>query len=253
GDGIIPETWHSYSLAIQERFRDPSEARKNLRKIQDLRYEGDIHSYLSQLHHLNVAARFHGTAFQQHLLDVLPDGITDIIYSRPGGIPDNDKTFLEAVVAAGISHESKTANRPSKLTDTRRWQAKPEPPRPNVSNESRTFPRLRPTTLWHSPTAALKDVERADTDRHRQTGASCIRCGRNNHTILDCFSTKSVTGKVLPSPPTVAGVKRAPSDADEVATPDSKKARIDAVSAAPSNFFAHDDDEDNFENEEDFS
>ncbi|CAK7275638.1 hypothetical protein SEPCBS119000_006774, partial [Sporothrix epigloea] len=25
GDGIIPETWHSYSLAIQERFRDPSE------------------------------------------------------------------------------------------------------------------------------------------------------------------------------------------------------------------------------------
>ncbi|CAK7275547.1 hypothetical protein SEPCBS119000_006741 [Sporothrix epigloea] len=255
------ESWQSYSSAIKERFRDPSEARKNMRKIRDLQYEGDIYSYLTEFNHLNAEVHFSGIAFQEHLLEILPKGISDLVYTRQGGVPNDDEDFVEAVTEAGLAYENKTASRstrPAKLPDARRGPIKPEPPKSSAPNDSRTFPRLRPVdsvkpNLWPSPNAALKDVEQTDVDRHRQAGASCIRCGRNNHSILDCFSIKSVTGKTLPFPPKVAGVKRALSDADEVPTLDSKKARIDAVSAGPSNFFAYDDDEDNFEQEEDFS
>ena len=92
---------------------------------------------------------------------------------------------------------------------------------------------------WANPKEALAGVDQADIDKHKKDKADCCRCGRSSHKTLECFASKSASGKDLPAAPEkISGIKRKGSkktetkdsdDDKEEAPPPAKKAKVAAL------------------------
>lgn len=250
--GLV-DVWSNYTTAIKERFRDTAERYRNARKMQELRYQGDISQYLTELMDLNEVVQWSGTTFQSHISKALPDEITKLIYSRQGGVPETDEDFLHAIQEAGHIYENMLTNpgisvghRAGKDTPTSiSERSKSGPPHQSRSQQT-SNPSLRSSKApskapsgrpdpkdikWATVKEALAGISQDNVDRHKKDGSTCWRCGRNNHHTLACFARKDVSGNDLPAaPPKVAGVKRKAEEKEkenELAPP--KKVRIDAI------------------------
>ncbi|KAK3684195.1 hypothetical protein B0T22DRAFT_384088 [Podospora appendiculata] len=247
----LQDHWMGYALAVQERFKDPAERHRNLRKMQELRYQGDTAQYITEMLDLNEEVQWSGTAFQTHISRTLPNKITDLVYSRLGRLPTNDEEFLDAIQEAGQIYENMMANpgfssgkgAPASTPERSKSGQHPNPrsegrsqsgQSSNKDSHSAGPPKLDPKDKrWSSNKEALKGISSADIDKRKAAKKACWRCGRDNHQTLACFARKDVDGKELPAAPEkTAAVKRKAEDPQPGASPAAKKAKIDAIRTA---------------------
>lgn len=243
----LTDNWASYSAALKTRFKDSAEKHRNAEKMKNLKYKGDTQQYLTELLDLNEVVRWSGTTFQNHITSVLPDEITRLVYSQQGSIPEDDDAFLVAIQEAGQIYENMLSNPglsnqgkdmpASRKEHPRSGQSdKPNRSNPgpnqssNASKKEKEKPERNPKKLWPSVSAALRGVDQAKIDERKKKQIACWRCGRDNHSALECFARKDKEGKELPAPPKVAGTKRKleQEDAPEEQE-DNKKTKIDAI------------------------
>ncbi|KAK7754393.1 hypothetical protein SLS62_003686 [Diatrype stigma] len=252
----LTDRWDGYVIAITERFKDPSEKHRNVKKMKSLTYQGDTVQYLTELLDLNEVVQWSGVTFQNHISQTLPDEITRLVYSRQGAMPDSDEDFLAAIQEAGQIYENMLSNpgissgkgRPDstsehsksgqnhqgKETRSTSGQSRSSKSQPKDRQKSEAKPKLDPKDKkWPNIIAALKGIEQGDIDQRKKDKVSCWRCGRDNHHTLACFAKKDVKGKDLPSPPEKISSAKRKRDDDTPAPSSEKKLKIDAALREP--------------------
>ncbi|KAI1439363.1 hypothetical protein F5Y02DRAFT_97479 [Annulohypoxylon stygium] len=243
------DSWDQYVGALHERFSDPSERHRNAKKMTELKYQGDIDQYLTELLDLNEAVKWSGTTFQNHIAKTLPDDITRLVYSRQGEVPETDDEFVQAIRGAGRIYENMLTNpgissvkgEPTSTTersksgqqDRGRNRSNPGSDRSSKNTgQSKPPGNSKPDTKdkrWSTNKEALKGIDQADIDQRKKDKKPCWRCGRDNHQTLACFAKKDVNGKELPAAPDKVSAAKRPREEDLKDTPPQKKAKIDSA------------------------
>ena len=211
----VADTWAAYKHALLERFRDPSEPSRNYDKMTALEYKGDTVQYIIELLDLNETVHLSGEALKKLVIRALPKGIIRMVYSKASGIPDSDEDFLASVREAGRMHEEME----SKLSSAGKEKpaSKPEPPRAGKRKENKGSPSGQSSRgedkkaggsqpKWNSVREALNGVPQAKIDKRRKAKVSCWRCGRDNHSTLNCFANKDSDGNDIEAPSKVSAL-----------------------------------------------
>ena len=107
----LVDNWTEFSEAIQLRYEDKMEEERDARKLRALKYEENIQNFLTSIDSLNTSVGLSGAMFRELVLSKIPEAITDLVYSRMGGIPKEDDTFRREVEAAGLVYEEKKLGR----------------------------------------------------------------------------------------------------------------------------------------------
>jgi hypothetical protein len=262
------DSWHAYVEALAERFTDPAQDNKDAKTIRELKYKGDICQYLTRFRDLNTRVQWSGATLRQHMSQVVPKEIIQMVYTRVGAAPKIDEDFIAALQEAGEIYESMLADPAlQKKQDTTKTDNKQAAPKNNNNNSKgggqKNTPRNRQpakdsgtkgqtkatgadsasTKRWAGNREALQGIDQADIDKYKTAKASCWRCGRNNHKSVECFAKKNLDGKELPEAPRVSGIKRKSRDDDaktkkeEDEEPVPKKARFAATTASHPRIF----------------
>jgi hypothetical protein len=69
------DEWNPFVSAMEERFLDRQEERKALGKMRELKYKGDIESYLTDMETLNYKVCLVGTSWRTILRDGLSEDL----------------------------------------------------------------------------------------------------------------------------------------------------------------------------------
>ena len=241
----VKDTWEGYSTALKERFRDPARAHRDAQAMHFLKYKGDISEYLSKMQELNYSVGWSGVSFREQITKTVPRKVVEMLYSRQGGIPEDDEEFLEQISIAGLIYETmqvdpglqrqgKEESDSRKKERSKSDQQKRSPTERSKrkryeGNKRDDSPREK---KWSTVSQALAGCDQSDINKFRSEKRSCIRCGRNNHAVLECYASRSDAGKELPKPPerTVAAVKKEGIVKQEVENlPKKKKVKIAGV------------------------
>ena len=106
----LADTWAAYTEALKLRFKDSARAHNDWRKMQELKYDHDISAYVTKLQEYNYSVSQSGIALRELVGKAIPQEIMRMIYARYGTMPDEDVDFFEAVVHAGLIHETMWAD-----------------------------------------------------------------------------------------------------------------------------------------------
>ena len=98
----LEDDWNSYETAITERFTDKQEADKNLTKLESLKYNGDIQTFLSEIEELNTTTGLTRVALRKLLLGKIGSAVLDATFMQHGCIPTGDVDLLAAIRTAGL-------------------------------------------------------------------------------------------------------------------------------------------------------
>jgi len=235
------DRWDEYCRDLRKRFTDPAQVDKDVIKMKELKYNGDIAAYLTRLQDLNLTAQLSGPFLRNLITSNIPKEIMkQALYLCKGKMPEDDQGFLDVVRETGRLYESIEANpafarkeqstsaKDQSKSDRRKERAFPSrSSRPSKTRGQRDLASSSSKDqIWSSKKEALQDIAQADIDKRKKANVSCLRCGRNTHSTLNCFAKRDVDGKVLPSAPAkapkVAGVKRKSQDRAEDSTSDSE-------------------------------
>jgi hypothetical protein len=263
------DTWTAYSSALEARFQDEREQENEERKMRELKYEGDIDHYVTQLREYNDIVCSHGPAFRYIIRQALPRNILQMVYNHTGGMPQEDEEFLAAVQSAGrvveMMKRDEVMNRPKeekgKSAGAPRESTQKGPttqgkaagaPRESTRKGSETQGKKgsqqkdagekkgdkapKKDKIWPGVKEALAGVPQEDIDAHKKSAADCWRCGSDTHRTLSCYAKKTKKGTVLPAAPgkdgkapVVAATKRKRDSEDEEDRAVDKKAKVAAV------------------------
>jgi hypothetical protein len=260
GKEFRPDTWASYTAAMDHYFRDPHQKRNYTNKMARLHWK-----YKPGCHKTGLPADQWGIRMAIYQEKAQVEGeilrkiydqafLEDLAYQAWTDVQDLDdpryehfKARLIKLATAREQHknmhekpllnmyqassepkqekEKRKRDEERKLTrgqDNRGKDKKKEPNRAPRSNREKKFQNNR---------EALAGVPQAEIDQHKADKASCWRCGCSSHHTLECFAKKTSKGTELAT--TVAAVskkakRQRPSDDsedkdDEPAEPVSKR------------------------------
>jgi len=105
------DTWVNYSAAIRAEYHNDREAANAQQKLGQLRYQGCIRTYITELRSLNNFARANGESLQEKVDLAMTDAILDMRFSQNEGEFIDDDDFLHATYRAGIQVEKRKALR----------------------------------------------------------------------------------------------------------------------------------------------
>jgi len=103
------DIWANYSAAIRTEYRNDREAADAQLKLGQLKYQGSIRAYLTELRALNNFARAAGEALREKIDLAMPDAILDMRFAHYLEDFADDKGFLQATHQAGLQVEKKKA------------------------------------------------------------------------------------------------------------------------------------------------
>ena len=141
GDADI---WVNYSAAIRAEYHNDREAAEAQQKVGQLRYQGCIRTYMTELRSLNNFARANGESLREKVDLAMTDAILDMRFSQNEGEFIDDDDFLHATYRAGIQVEKRKALRATRELVRSAAPQKPEAPRKTPSSKPpNTEERLR--------------------------------------------------------------------------------------------------------------
>jgi len=105
------DTWVNYSAAIGAESHNDREAADAQQKLGQLRYQGCIRTYITELQSLNNFARANGESLREKVDLAMTDAILDMRFSQNKGEFTDDDDFLHATYRAGIQVEKRKALR----------------------------------------------------------------------------------------------------------------------------------------------
>jgi hypothetical protein len=187
-----------------------------------------------------------------------------MIYARYGTIPNEDTDFFEAVVQAGLIHEtiradpslksrhqgkegSTSKNEHSKKDKHKEESAGSPSKRPSKRKRDNERKKKKKTSdpvrekRWLDTKAAFANVDQTEVDKHKKDKEDCWRCGRSSHRTLEYYASKTVGETDLPAPPEKVsavkgkGSKKAnkkkddSSDSEEETPPPMKKVKVETL------------------------
>ncbi|KAA8893354.1 hypothetical protein FN846DRAFT_914141 [Sphaerosporella brunnea] len=183
--GEQPHTWDALEIDIRRRYLNPFEGSRALRELQQLKYEGDTHAFLTKFDLLNADAELTGHVYQQTLLKTLPKNITTRIslYEKT----DSDAVFREYVLKAGVD----TEDWEERMRDEDRRAWKTVLPSRRAAREDVSRQRLRgdPRPKW-------KAEHRFESQLHRETELAEIELSRRKYS--DKFASVAEATKGVP-------------------------------------------------------
>lgn len=216
------DDWARFRRAMEKRFTDEQETRKDEEAMRSLRYEGSISNYMSRIEEYNSRVGMGGATFRNMIITAMTPRVIDTIYSRAGDIPDDDNELVAIVKKAGKAVEEsdrvknliqkrdpKPANNKTKET-----LPIPEKTRPTEPTGQANNPEKEPQTnapgpqtgmpyLWKNPAEAFEGVPQDEIDAHKAdaTARRCLRCGRLGHSLMRCYARRTIAGTELPIHP----------------------------------------------------
>ena len=249
------DSWSGYVTALTERFTDPARSQRDFKAMRELKYTDDISEYITKLQELNHSVGWSGVPFREHIKQTVPRKVIDLIYSQHGGVASTDEDFLQQIVQAGLIYETmqvdqslqrsgkvdSTSTKEHSKSDRRKERSRShsdQPSRKRKRNDGEDRKAKSPREkMWSSETKALAGVDKADKAKHTSERRDCIRCGRNGHTAIECYASRTESGRTLPkAPEKVSGTSRASTSAPEEGTeqpPRKKKVKIAGLMANP--------------------
>ena len=105
------DTWANYSAAIRTEYRNEREAADAQLKLGQLRYQGDIRSYMTEFRALNLYARATGESLQEKVNLAIPESVMDMRFAHYLEDFTDDEAFLQATYQAALQVEKKKALR----------------------------------------------------------------------------------------------------------------------------------------------
>jgi len=96
------DTWANYSAAIRTEYRNEREAADAQLKLGQLRYQGDIRSYMTEFRALNLYARATGESLQEKVNLAIPESVMDMRFAHYLEDFTDDEGFLQATYQAAL-------------------------------------------------------------------------------------------------------------------------------------------------------
>jgi hypothetical protein len=223
-----PDTWKSLSAAIVERFTDKLEVQRDWERMRDLKYEGDIQTYLARLTEINTRVGATGEPFRDIIAQAITSEMHRNIYQKYEAWPTTDQGVIEAVRRAGLVEEEITRSQKKRKSGKEKEKEKDKTGKPDRSDKAdkggkettskgqkkadrkgkpdrkgksdrKDFTHL--TRVWPNTKEALKGVDQSQIEKYKADGKPCWRCGDDRHMTFHCIRTKDKDGNDLPAPP----------------------------------------------------
>jgi hypothetical protein len=226
-----PDTWASYTAAMDHYFRDPHQKRNYTNKMARLylKYKPGCHKtglpadqWGIRMAIYQEKAQVEGEILREIYDQAFPE---DLACQAWMDVQDLDDPRYEHFKARLIKlatakeqhknmHEKPLLNMyqaSSKPKQEREKRKRDEEKKPNRSDkhgkkESTHTPRSDREKKFQNNREALASVPQANIDQHKADKASCWRCGRSSHHTLECFAKKTSRGTELAT--TVAAVSK---------------------------------------------
>lgn len=201
-------TIRKFSKAMKDRFISETEDVENLRKMDKIRYTGDIDQYLRKIRDYNEQVQLSGVGLRNRIENGLPEEIKDLLALNED--PRNDDQFFRQVERAGRRIQTKNLKKKD-LQQRNPVLGKREDPRTKVDKsplvkfvsdnkkrrESTETPRDGSTRLFRP-----KKEPRTNKDgktfaeltagipeeqvKRRMEEKKCARCGLDGHEAWNC-------------------------------------------------------------------
>jgi len=215
-------TWARYTMAIRAEFRDTREAANAQLKLSQLRYKGDIKAYFTEFRALNVYTRATGEGLREKIDQAMPDNILDMRVTHYMEEFVDDEHFLTAMYNAGLHMEWRKALKAARemqlisgagrkdgpdgknLGNARKGKESGGPKqagKPDSGGKAEKPRKSWAESHWGSGGNAYKGVPQNEIDSHRNSKASCWRCGWDCHPTQDCYARTTVKGMEVPEAP----------------------------------------------------
>jgi len=105
------DTWENYSAAIQTEYCNERESADAQLKLGQLKYQGDIRSYMTEFRALNLYAHAKGESLQEKVNLAMPESVIDMRFAHYLEDFADDEGFLQATYQAALQVEKKKALR----------------------------------------------------------------------------------------------------------------------------------------------
>ena len=253
-DRKMTDTWADFISAMSEKFIDPFEDERNIERLYDLEYKGDMEKYLREMENLNVGPCLSGIIWRQALKKGLNEEVKNMM-ACIRGFTNDDAELIANLREAGRRVEERNRERkrdtqkssgggnkgPQKSQNSggqSREQQRPKDsnsqPRPKGNRDNKSEPKGnagadsgKKEKKHTDASIALKGISDATKDARRSRRA-CLRCGGDGHGWYNCQNDK----KTLDPKTAAAGgssSKRKAEEVEESETSSSKKPKVSGV------------------------
>jgi len=248
------DTWAIYSTAIRTEYFDSREGASAQLKLSQLRYNGDIRAYMTELRAHNNLARAMGESLQEKIDLAMPEAVIDMRFAHYLREFADNEGFLHATYQAALQVERKKALKQAKEQirgqtgnsgngRTEKTEDKRQENRTS-SKQTESHPRESPSNVATKPTwfgkkntwptmdEAMNGLPNSEKEEYRQSREDCWRCGRAGHKTYECQSFKTRNGTVLlPAPWKLGAVSEGKRKRDDEGdtTPAAKQQKVAAI------------------------
>jgi len=204
------DSWSQYAKAIRAEYLDTREAANAQLKLSQLKYTGDIRTYLTEFRALNNYARATGEGLQEKIDLAMPDSVLDMRFSHYLGEFADDEGFLQATYQAALQVEKKKAlkmareamkGHPQGTKDPKKEKEKEKGKDQGGTGQARQGRGKNPAEkkrAWVNLETALQGVPQKEVEEYKATD-NCWRCGRPGHRTFECYAFTTAHGTRLPA------------------------------------------------------
>ena len=208
------DTWVNYVAAIQAEYRNEREAADAQLKLGQLKYQGSIRTYLTELRALNNFAKATGEGLREKIDLAMPDSILDMRFNQNPDEATDDEGFMSATYRAGIQVEKKKVLKAAREASKGGPAPGKKDDKPKNEKRGDDWSKKRPeqrsekTRKWWgarnhraSKKEALKGVPQKEQEAYFRNRDDCWRWGPPGHKRFECFSFNTLQGTTLPKAP----------------------------------------------------
>jgi hypothetical protein len=232
---LRPDTWPSYTAAMDHYFRDPHQKRNYTNKMDRLhwKYKPGCHKtglpadqWGIRMAIYQEKAQVEGDVLREIYDQAFPEDLACQAWTDVQDLDDpryeHFKARLIKLATAKEQHRNmhekpllsmyQTSSEPKQEREREKRKRDDEKKstcgsdKRGKKGESTGTPKGDREKKFQNNREALAGVPQAEIDQHKADKASCWRCGRNSHHTLQCFAKKTSKGTELA--PTVAMVAK---------------------------------------------
>jgi hypothetical protein len=226
-----PDTWASYTAAMDHYFRDPHQRHNYTNKMARLhwKYKPGCHKtglpadqWGIRMAIYQEKAQVEGEILREIYDQAFPEDLACQAWTDVQDLDDpRYEDFKARLIKLATTKEQHKNMHEKPLLNMYQASSEPKPERekrkrdeekkPNRSDkrgkkESTHTPKSDRERKFQNNREALAGVPQAEIDQHKVDGASCWHCGRSSHHTMECFAKKTSKGTELAT--TVAAVSK---------------------------------------------